>query len=78
VINVTAGIMFFNEQINWKESLGMIITIAGIMWISLSRGQSSYSATTSMDQLSDDSQYYKFMAILAALSVGGLNASQTV
>lgn len=45
VINVTAGFLFFNEKINLKETLGILITIAGIVWISLSRGQSTVSVT---------------------------------
>jgi drug/metabolite transporter (DMT)-like permease len=35
IINMTCGLLFFNEKINWKESAGIAVIITGIVWISL-------------------------------------------
>jgi len=38
IINVTFGLIFFGEKMNVRMVLGIVITIAGIMWISLAKG----------------------------------------
>jgi uncharacterized membrane protein len=38
IINVTFGLIFFGEKMTIKMVLGIVITIAGIMWISLAKG----------------------------------------
>ena len=38
IINVTFGLLCFGEKMTWKMVLGIVITITGIMWISLAKG----------------------------------------
>ena len=38
VINVTFGLIFFGEKMTLKMVCGIIITISGIMWISIAKG----------------------------------------
>jgi len=39
IINVTCGLLFFDERINLIESVGIVIIVSGIVWISLSKGK---------------------------------------
>ena len=73
VINVTCGFLFFDEKINFKESAGIVVIVAGIIWISLSKGQRHEKSDTSIE--SDDAfQWYKFKSIFLALCAGFFNA----
>ena len=38
VINVTFGLVFFGEKMTLKMVCGIVITITGIMWISIAKG----------------------------------------
>lgn len=39
IINTSCGYLFFGEKLNYKIILGIIVTMAGIFWISLAKGQ---------------------------------------
>ena len=41
VINSTASYLLFNERINMKMGLGIVVTIGGVIWISLAKGDNS-------------------------------------
>lgn len=41
LVNSVFNFIFFGEKIILKTLLGMVITISGIMWISLSKGQAA-------------------------------------
>jgi drug/metabolite transporter (DMT)-like permease len=41
IINVTFGLIFFGEKMNLKMVGGIVITIAGIVWISLAKGSAA-------------------------------------
>ena len=72
LVNSTFGYIFFREIITKKMFLGMVITITGIIWISLAKGKGNVAAAYLIPE--DDLSYYKIMSILLALSVGTLNA----
>lgn len=38
VVNTAAGLAFFKETFNIKVLVGIIVTLSGIMWISLAKG----------------------------------------
>lgn len=38
IINVTFGLIFFGEKMTVKMVLGIVVTISGIMWISIAKG----------------------------------------
>lgn len=38
VVNTAAGLVFFNERLNFKIATGILVTMAGIVWISLAKG----------------------------------------
>jgi drug/metabolite transporter (DMT)-like permease len=76
---VSFGYIFFGEKLNYKMMIGIIVTIIGIMWISLAKGAQSpdnLKETSSMTK--DDASYYKTLSIILALGVGCMNASFTV
>jgi drug/metabolite transporter (DMT)-like permease len=39
IINCSCGYFFFQEKMNVKVILGIAVTISGIIWISLAKGQ---------------------------------------
>ena len=41
VVNISAGYAFFQEKISGKQVVGILITIGGIIWISLAKGEAS-------------------------------------
>lgn len=41
VVNVSCAYLFFDEKLTAKMMAGILITIAGIVWISLAKGQSA-------------------------------------
>ena len=76
IINVTCGLLFFDEKINWKESAGIVVIVTGIVWISLSKGQRNQLASESNTYESDEAiQWYKFKSIFLALCVGFFNST---
>ena len=48
VVNTAAGLAFFNEKINFKIGSGIVVTMAGIIWISLGKGQEKLDSLTSL------------------------------
>lgn len=39
VVNISAGYAIFQEKISSKQVAGIIVTVAGIIWISLAKGE---------------------------------------
>lgn len=75
VVNCAFGFLYFGEKINSKVIAGIIITVSGIMWISLAKGQ---AALVLREGDNNDADFNKMMSVMFALSVGMLNASQTI
>ena len=46
VVNITCGYLFFSEKIKIKVYLGIFVTLAGIIWISLVKGAAKVSDTS--------------------------------
>ncbi len=49
VVNITCGYLFFSEKIKIKVYLGIFVTLAGIIWISLVKGAAKVSDMTLID-----------------------------
>ena len=77
VVNVSCAYLFFDEKLTAKMMAGILITIAGIVWISLAKGQSAQSVSTSIYS-DDDRASFKLYSIILAVATGVFNASQTV
>lgn len=75
IINVTCGLLFFDEKINWKESGGIVVIVVGIIWISLSKGQRHELSLENSIEADDVIQWYKFKSIFLALCVGFFNST---
>jgi drug/metabolite transporter (DMT)-like permease len=75
IINVTCGLLFFDENINWKESAGIVVIVAGIIWISLSKGQRLELSSDNSVEADEAIQWYKFKSIFLALCVGFFNST---
>lgn len=82
VVNSAAGLAFFNEKITLKTCSGIIVTMCGIIWISLAKGGEALAqkdAMTSVDQdIVEEALLNKSKAVILALGVGVGNALQTI
>jgi drug/metabolite transporter (DMT)-like permease len=65
--NCLFSYIFFNERLTKKMCVGTLILFAGIMWVSLSKGEST----------TVDNEIAKWKAIGIALTIGVLNAVRT-
>jgi drug/metabolite transporter (DMT)-like permease len=75
VFNVAAGLMFFNEKITLKVTLGIVITLTGIISVSLLKGGEAVKVKDSQKTITEDASYHKTISILLALMVGMGNAT---
>lgn len=78
VVNTTAGFIFFKERLSLKTMSGIIVTLIGIIWISLAKGDSSSSKNHDSSETEEDFIYFKLLSIMFALFVGTSNAMQTI
>ena len=76
VVNITFGYAFFQEKISNKQILGIIVTLTGIIWISLAKGEASVKKESQFSE--DDLNWFKTLSILLAICVGAMNATFTV
>jgi len=76
VVNISCGYAFFEEKISKYQIIGIIITLSGIIWISLAKGAGSIKASLVVSE--EEAKIYKFLSVLLALCVGTMNASFTV
>ena len=74
-INTFAGLFWFDEKLNMKVCLGIVVTLCGIVWISISNG-----SNLQFDSLVDEETrgQNQFLSIVFALCVGLGNSSQTI
>jgi hypothetical protein len=75
IINVTCGLLFFDERINLIESVGIVIIVSGIVWISLSKGKRPELTTEYSIDTDEAAQWNKLKSIFFALCVGISNSS---
>jgi drug/metabolite transporter (DMT)-like permease len=76
VVNITAGYAIFQEKISPKQVAGIVVTVAGIIWISLAKGEVGVKKDTGVRD--DEANWYKNLSVMLAISVGAMNASTTV
>jgi drug/metabolite transporter (DMT)-like permease len=70
VINCAVGYLCFRETVTPKMLLGMLVTLSGIISISLSKG----GATSSDQESLEDETLFKIIAIVFAILIGVMNA----
>lgn len=56
--------------------MGIFVTLAGIIWISLVKGAANASKTDLT--VTEEHSYYKTLSVIFAIGVGTFNASMTV
>lgn len=82
VVNTAAGLVFFGEKLTLKTSLGIIVTMCGIIWVSLAKGSEAMhlKQTVIGGEDFDENEVVanKSKAIVLALLVGVGNALQTI
>jgi drug/metabolite transporter (DMT)-like permease len=79
VVNSAAGLVFFNEKLTRKLSLGICVTMTGIIWISLAKGGDAVAMREGKVEINlDDIILNKSKAIVLALAVGVGNSMQTI
>lgn len=76
VVNISAGYAIFQEKISSMQVAGIIVTVAGIIWISLAKGEVGLRKKTGVGE--EDINWNKTLSVVLAISVGMLNASTTV
>ena len=76
IVNSVVGYFFFREIITPKMLFGILVTITGILWVSLAKGGSA-PLETPLPPV-ENLVYNKVMSVLLALLYGTLNAVQTI
>ena len=75
IINCACGYFCFNEEINYKVVIGICVTISGIIWISLAKGQAALNVSVALEE---EVTIDRYLSILFALGSGCMNALTTV
>ena len=82
VVNTTANRILFKDSITLKMGFGITVTLSGIIWVSLAKGQDAIkikvAAGSDLEPTEDEIFYHKVMSIILALTVGVGNACSTI
>ena len=74
VINCGVGYVWFREVITLKMLFGIVVTLTGIIGISLAKGEGAVV----VEDTATDVSYYQTLAVVFSIMIGVMNALQTV
>ena len=77
-LNCLFSFIFWGERLTYKNIIGTIVVVCGVIWVSLSKGKLE-EAFRNQQTYSEEERYtYKILSICCALFVGLLNSLRTL
>jgi drug/metabolite transporter (DMT)-like permease len=77
ILNITVGYAIFQERMTLKQIAGIAVTLSGIIWISLVKGEAGVKKDT-VGMIEDHANWFKTVSVLLAIGVGAMNGSLTI